>query len=165
MTTNEVPQFSLCEECLKSYQGLRFNEKALLRENIIPLATIFWDDEHPQGLPQPICNSKKCFESISLLIAARSEYWEHAKISPKYSQVWQAAKTLIPEWAGFRRLSLSKEERLKIENCLQNALDWFSALHEASNGKMEFQESESGIIEYSATIDLTDEDEKGNLQA
>jgi len=165
MTANEVPQFFLCKECLKSYQDLHFNEKALLRENTIPLATIFWDDEHPQGLPIPICKNKKCFESISFLIAARSEYWEHGEISLKYATVWDAAKILIPEWAGFRRLNLSAEERVRIQACLQDALDWFTALEQVSNGNVEIRESESGIIEYSATIDLKAEKEKGDLQA
>lgn len=164
MTISEVPQFSLCEECLKSYQNLRFNEEAMLRENLIPFATIFWDDEHPSGIPQPICENKKCSESISLLIAARSEYWEHGEVSPKYAKVWEMAKAIIPAWAGFRRLHPSEEARARIQACFQHALDWFTALEQASNGNLEFRESESGIIEYTAKIDLKAEKEEGDLQ-
>jgi len=165
MTTSNLLEFSLCKQCINDYQNLRFNEKAILRESLIPFATIFWSDEHPSGLPEPICKEKMCFQSISLLIAARSEYWERNEISSKYADVWSTAKILIPSWPGFKRLNPSREERSKIENCFQNALDWFTALSEASNGELDFRETDSGIIEYSAKIDLKSEKEKGNLQS
>jgi len=164
MATSDLPEFFLCEQCLNNYQNLHFKEDAILRENLIPFATIFWDDEHPSGIPRPMCNEKKCFHSVSLLIAARSAYWEHGEIPPEYTNVWNTAKKIIPTWPGFKRLNPSKEERARIELCFQNANDWFTALSEMSNGKMEFRETDHGITEWSATIDLNSENEKDDPQ-
>jgi hypothetical protein len=141
---------------------LRFNEEATLRENIIPFATIYWDDEHPSGIPHPRCGKKQCFQSVSLLIVARCEYWEQHEISAKYANVWETAQKLIPKWPGFRRLNPSEEERARIEVCLQSAENWFTALDEFSNGKIEFRETDSGIAEWSATIDLKSDKQESN---
>ncbi len=143
MTADNILEFSLCEECLNKYRDLRFAKEVTLRENILPFATIFWEDEHPSGIPRPLCDEKRCFHSISLLIAARCEYWEHGYIPSKYANVWNDAKKLIPEWPGFRRLNLSEEEQARAEVCFQSANDWFTALDELSNGKVEFREVDS----------------------
>jgi len=159
MATSQ-PEFVLCEQCLSAYQELRFDENAELQQNVIPYATIMWTDEHPEGIPKPLCESRSCHNSVAYLIAARSEYWDSGAISPRYARVWRAAKDLLPAWPGFRRLEVTNEQRKLLDVCLQNAEAWFEALAEYSRGNVSAREIAPGIFEWSATIDLTGQEEE-----
>ncbi len=154
LTSDTIPTFRLCEQCLRNYQTLQFRETAQPRPNIIPYATLIWPDEHPNNDPVPRCGHQTCQHSIIYLIEARSRYWDDQIVPEHLHDVWDQAQTLIPSWPGFQRLHLSDEQREKIRACMQSAQDFFDVF--ASEGDaVEIQEVAPGIEQLSITIDLT----------
>ena len=81
-----------------------------------------------------------------------------------YENAWNIAKKLFPTWPGFNRLNLSAAERLQIKGCLQNAENWLSALAEASDRKIQLRKSDSGITEWTSSIDLKSDGPKDDIQ-
>jgi hypothetical protein len=51
------------------------------------------------------------------LFALRKRLWQTASAREPVDEVWLQAKELMPNWPGFRRLVLSREEQMALKDC------------------------------------------------
>jgi len=77
---------------------------------------LIWDDERPMGL------SSEAYRTISSLLVARSLLHkgltldDHPINADYCKKVWAAAQQQISDWPGFKRLTLSDEDRKYLED-------------------------------------------------
>jgi hypothetical protein len=124
-------RFKLCDELLGRLRLLQANDDAEVRVNTLPLMSIFWSDEWPGGdLPHVRCH-KKCGESLYRLVAARAEFWRSGNIPADSQALWDQAKELIPNWPGFQRMHITKEQRRLIEKCERQVKELVTAMRKS----------------------------------
>ena len=100
--------FSLCPDCLDKYRSLHFDPSCSYFFNYHPVSSMVWPDEHPEKWTEECC--LKCKVSICNLTTLRTKLWREGKIPDKYQDFWAQAQRMIPNWPGFKRLSLNEEE-------------------------------------------------------
>jgi hypothetical protein len=124
--------FTLCPECLARYGALRFDPTAHYGLCGIPLCSLVWPDEHPgdavvedfDGTHRP------CRDSIIRLAGARSHLWRSGKVPEGLRDLWDTARRLVPDWPGFRRLSLNRAQLESLEACLDELADFLQAVRQ-----------------------------------
>src|SRR5262245_20155972 len=96
--------FILCPKCLAKYGALRFDPTASYSLCGIPLCSLVWPDEHPDGVV--VDNSdgthEQCRASVIRLAGARTQLWRSGSIPKDLHELWDAARRLLPHWPGFR---------------------------------------------------------------
>ena len=45
-------------------------------------------------------------------------------------ELWDAARRLLPDWPGFRRLSLDRDQMESLDACLEELADFMQALQQ-----------------------------------
>lgn len=143
--------FIICDELKAKMRGLRFDENAEYHACLLPLGSISWPDEYPDGRPFIRCH-EECRESLLRLAAARAAYWDTEQIPPEYDHLWEEAREVIPDWPGFKRLYLSEKQRQAVDQCEQQALEFFEAM--TSGAESVAIEEKDGLLRFSATFDL-----------
>lgn len=107
--------FSLCPGCRDRYGALRHDATCIYSLNVMPLCSLIWPDEHPEHWFRVCC--KKCKESICRLAHARTELWHHGEIPADHLDLWDEARAIIPDWPGFKRLTLDEKQRESLRGC------------------------------------------------
>jgi hypothetical protein len=122
--------FVLCPECLAQYRALTHDPICGYMLNSIPLCSLEWSDEHPRDgvIASPDLNHQECRTSLIRLVAARTHLWKTGAVPEEAKELWANAQDLIPHWPGFRRLSLSPEERRSLEACAEELADFLGAM-------------------------------------
>ncbi|HEX7878952.1 MAG TPA: GNAT family N-acetyltransferase [Candidatus Eisenbacteria bacterium] len=105
-----VPVFRLSSEWLERYRALRFDPEAERHMSVIPYETLIWTDEHPGGEGDVPELDETSHATIFRLITTRSTFWSSGDVPLICRQFWEDAKATLPDWPGFRRLSVSKDE-------------------------------------------------------
>lgn len=98
--------FHLPPDVLARYRALRFDPAAERRHLLDPFGTLYWTDEHPDGVPD---FRAEC-GSILALCSIRSTLWDTREIAEEDRDFWLQALQAIPDWPGFQRLALSRED-------------------------------------------------------
>jgi hypothetical protein len=78
--------------------------------SIIPLGSIYWDDEMP-GYLDLMKLSEGEQNLIWQLFAIRFRIWDDERLQPEDRSLWEYAGSEAPDWALFRRLTLSADDR------------------------------------------------------
>ena len=105
-------QFTLCAECQAKYEALRFDPASDCVMDLMPLGSLRWLDEHPEGgvVSDDGGEHKQCRISIIWLACARTQLWRTDSVPVELRGLWDEARRALPEWPGFRRLSLDAEQ-------------------------------------------------------
>ncbi len=151
--------FIISDDLLEQYQQLVFDENAQMHCCYIPLASAFWEDEHPGGHLSSEAD-KVSQRSIYRLIEARRSFWDKHEISRELERLWLEAKSLIPEWPGFRRMELSEAERKYIDQCEATSEEFWAAFIGGAD-EVEVIDHEDGTVQWSATFNLEEEKKPG----
>jgi hypothetical protein len=64
------------------------------------------------------------------LVGARTELWRSGSISKNLCELWDAARRLLPDWPGFRRLSLDREQMKSLDACFEELTGFMQALQQ-----------------------------------
>ncbi len=114
-------QFMLCPECQAKYGSLRFDPAADCSLNIMPLCSLIWSDEHPDGkiVSDSDGSHKQCCASIVRLAWARTQLWRTGSVPEESRELWNEARRLLPRWPGFRRLSLDRKQLESLDACAE----------------------------------------------
>ena len=104
-------------------------------------------------MPQMHNTPREDEEQIYLLFMIRSKIWDELQLSVNEMQLWEQARSKAPEWAIFKRLKLSSEEREvrhQIEHDCNEVLDdlFMSADY------VTLTKDENGVQRRTATIRL-----------
>ena len=120
--------FTLCAECLAKYRALTYDPNARHSPCLIPFDCIVWSDEHPPAGTTVFYGHEACRHSLIRLISARKSLWRTGQISDGLGQVWREAQEIMPDWPGFRRLTLSAEELQALDFCEAETADMMGQL-------------------------------------
>jgi hypothetical protein len=123
--------FLLCPECLDRYGALRFDPTASYSLCSIPLCSLVWPDEHPDGMVvDGYGKHQQCRYSVMRLAGARTQLWRSGSVPEDLRELWDAAHRLLPHWPGFRRLSLDRKQMESLDACLEEFLGFGQALQQ-----------------------------------
>jgi hypothetical protein len=147
----------LSEQTLTHLSSLTYRPDAKRQVCILPLGSIYWDDELPHmgkfaAFPELDRNE------ILRVFALRLKFWDRQVLSDEDRQFWESIRSLAPNWAIFRRLELSDTDRLEREEieraCAKEFEEFLASADEVSVG-----EPMNGMQSFSATFKLNkDED-------
>lgn len=145
-------QFELCDECKTKYQALRLYPSATYGLCIMPLCSLIWDDEHPDGvLPSTILGDHHfCRASMIRLCSARTYLWRHNVIPEESLELWKGAQHIMPQWPGFSRLSLNEKEVRSLDACSEELDDLMGVIRE-DFPNITNHDAGGGLSEFSAT--------------
>ena len=146
--------FRISPSVAEEYRKLIHKPDARREWSIIPLSTVVWEDEHPGGrctLPRMDEESRI---SIIQLVGARTALWLNGQVPSELQQLWEQAMAALPEWPGFRRLSLTDEDRAAVR-LFQAELDAFEQEFLADADEVSRSIDEQGITRIEARFDLT----------
>jgi hypothetical protein len=146
---NELPS-----ACVRVLRKLRLQPDAKRRVSIIPLGSIYWDDEVPESRHIGQLTHEEQ-TAIWTVFALRFKFWDGEQLTPEESAFWESARTQVPDWPLFSRLVLSPDDRqarLEAEDMVQEELQsMFGAF-----GEVEVREN-GLFVEWSITRDPTED--------
>ena len=111
------------EDTVKIIKGLKFDPAAKIIYCALPLGSIYWSDELPATTFFGFKNRDG--NLILKLFGIRIKYWVAEAVSGEEEALWDSAKKQVPEWAFFRRLELTPEQRSAHENAQNDLLSFF----------------------------------------
>ena len=125
-----VFRFALCPECQTKYAALRFDPAAVYSLNIMPLNSLIWADEHPDANFVIWCDDshEHCRTFIIRLVWARTQLWRTGSVPEESHELWEDARRLLPDWPGFRRLSLDRKQMASLDSCVDEMDDFMDAV-------------------------------------
>jgi hypothetical protein len=90
----------LSEETLTHFSTLTYRPDAKRQVCILPLGSVYWDDELPQmgkfaAFPEPDRNE------ILRVFALRLKLWDRQVLSDEDRQFWESVRSAAPNWAIF----------------------------------------------------------------
>ena len=97
-------------ETLACLSTLTYRSDAKRQVCILPLGTIYWDDELPEigkfaAFREPDRNE------VLRAFAIRLRLWDHQSLADDDREFWDRLRSAAPQWAIFRRLELSEEDQ------------------------------------------------------
>ena len=117
-------KFAFCPECLAPYRALVYDPQAGYAPNLIPFGCIIWSDEHrPMSNCETLIMHQECRHALIVLTSARKLLWRTGQIPREYQQLWLEAQTLMPNWPGFRRLTLTAQQLRDLDACEEETGD------------------------------------------
>jgi hypothetical protein len=124
--------FVLCPQCLARYGALRFDPTASYSLCGIPLCSLVWPDEHPDDTVVDDCDGthRQCRASVLRLAGARTHPWRSGSIPEDLRELWDAAHRLLPDWPGFRRLSLDRAQMESLDACVEELAGFMRAVQQ-----------------------------------
>jgi hypothetical protein len=133
---------------------LTYRADARRQVSILPLGSIFWDDEMPP-MHEFIRIPEADREQVLRIFALRIKIWDDAILSEDDQRFWDSVRSATPDWAIYKRLKLSshdQREREEAEQACAKELEEFLADADEVN----LGEAKNGIQSFSATFHLTD---------
>lgn len=96
------------ERMVAVLSALRYHPDAEWAVNILPFGSIYWKDEMPA--------LADLFNEHDMLIVMkmfgiRLRLWDGEVLDAQERQLWDSVKDQVPDWALFKRLSLSEEQK------------------------------------------------------
>ena len=142
----------LTEATVALLNGLRFRPDAKRMVSLIPLGSIYWEDEMPSfleiaKLPEDERNT------IWALFGIRYKILDNKELGAGDEAFWNAAQAEAPDWALFHRLTLSTNDRKAREEAERDVQMEFEAFF-AGADKVALTDKPHGVREFSATFDL-----------
>lgn len=130
-----IYHFELCPECLANYSSLRPKVDASYVLNVMPLCSLVWPDEHPNGNIVSGPGHEICRASIIRLAGARTDLWRSGMIPAELQTLWDEARRVMPEWPGFLRLSLDAHQIDSLAGCAEELDDVMGAMRTEHNAR------------------------------
>jgi hypothetical protein len=125
-----MSSFYLCRDCHAKYASLRYDPACIYSLNVMPLGSLIWPDEHPEKSFRNCCT--QCLDSIRRLSHVRNQLWRDNRIAAEYRDFWEQAQLTIPNWPGFKRLSLDREQVAALAACAKELDDFMQAAGKGS---------------------------------
>lgn len=117
--------FHLSPSVLARYQALRLDSNAKQGHLIVPLGTLFWSDEHPNGFPETDPASEPTMVRLMLI---RTKLWRTGVVSAEDLGFWLDAQKALPQWPGFERLELDEKLLARLLQAEEEADSFFVSL-------------------------------------
>lgn len=100
--------------------SLQFREDAE-RKTCDVIGSIHWEDEMPNPADlQKVSDRDR--GTMYILFWIRNQLWDAQPLNPSQQQWWDEARSDVPDWALFRRLKLSADDRAAKEEIYRQIL-------------------------------------------
>jgi hypothetical protein len=116
----------LSGKAVATITALPYREDAEWQVNILPFGSIYWVDEMP-----PLTDLFEKPEDMLLvnsMFGLRIKLWDGEALDALEQQRWDAVKAQVPEWALFKRLTLSKQQTLARQEAERQVEQEFQSL-------------------------------------
>ena len=100
----------LSEKAAAIIAALRYQPDAEWQVNILPFGSIFWVDEMPSVAD--IFDKPEDMVVINSMCGFRMKLWDGEVLDAQQQQQWDAVRAQVPNWALFKRLTLSEQQKL-----------------------------------------------------
>jgi hypothetical protein len=117
------------EDTARRIDALRFDPQASTISCWLPLGSIYFSDEVPDGM---VPGRAGDFIEVMRVLGIRVNLWNGLTLSEEDRAVWEEARRRFPEWPVFKRLELIPEQRKAHETVLEEIEGMFGCLDEAS---------------------------------
>jgi len=107
----------LSEKAAVALEALKYRSDADWEVNILPFGSIYWSDEMPAIAEIAVLPDDT--STIFAMFGMRLTLWDGEALSARDQELWDAVQRRVPNWALFRRLSLSNEQRFAREKAEQ----------------------------------------------
>ncbi len=124
----------LSERMVVILSALRYRPDAEWGVNILPFGSVYWKDEMPEMRDMLDIQD---MTTVQRMFGIRLQLWDNEVLNAEDRQLWDAVKCQVPDWALFKRLSLSDEQRAareKAEQQVQQEFESLSADHDEAQG-------------------------------
>jgi len=141
------------DDAARKIRSLTFDPQAEWLVSFLPLGSIFWRDELPKL--QFLAFAEGADRDLMLrLFSIRIQYWNTNTMTADDQLIWREAQQQFPNWAFFRRLNLTAEERQAHEEAQRSSEEmWIELLSAADEGTVI---EKDGLASYSLTFKVDD---------
>ncbi|HXB72086.1 MAG TPA: hypothetical protein VNY05_27870 [Candidatus Acidoferrales bacterium] len=143
----------LTEAIIARLRKLPARDDARRMVSVIPLGSIYWDDEMPDYLDLAKLSEDER-NAMWRLFGIRFKIWDGEVLSTDDQAFWDAARKDVPTWALFHRLALSADDRDACKQAEGDIEKEFEAFFGDAD-QVELTDKGQGLKEFSATFDLT----------
>jgi len=106
--------------------ALPFRPDAEWEVNILPFGSIYWMDEMPAI--GDLFDKADDMVIIFKMFGIRIKLWDGMVLNIQDRQLWDAIRHQVPDWALFKRLSLSQEQQAARERAERQVEQEFESL-------------------------------------
>jgi hypothetical protein len=133
--------------------ALTYRPAAERRTCYFPASGIYWEDEIPD-LQELMKLPEDGLLQILRLFPIRYGIWEGAPLTEDEQQLWNAARSQLPDCPLFQRVELSPDDQLAQDAAVRTGTEITKAVF-ADADQLRVVEKCPGVQEISATFDLT----------
>jgi hypothetical protein len=94
--------------------------------NILPFGSIFWKDEMPAIVD--LVDRPDDMVIIHQMFGMRLKIWDGEALTAQEKELWDAVERQVPNWALFKRLILSAEQKLARQQAERQVEQEFESL-------------------------------------
>lgn len=124
----------LSERMVALLSALPYRPDAEWEVNILPFGSVYWKDEMPEMRDML---DMQDMTTVLRMFGIRLQLWDNEVLNAEDRQLWDAVERQVPDWALFKRLSLSHEQRVareKAEQQVQREFESLGADHDEAQG-------------------------------
>lgn len=119
---------NLSEKAVAMLTALQYQPRAGWGVNVLPVGSIFWLDEMP-SMVELFENPDDKF-LIHSMFALRLKLWDGQALNADDKRLWDSVKAQVPNWAFFKRLCLTNEQKQAREQAEMQVEHAFDVLSE-----------------------------------
>lgn len=145
------------DDAARKIHALTFDPQAERLISFLPLGSIFWRDELPQL--QFLAFAEGADRDLMLrLFSIRIQYWNTNTMTSENQLIWREAQQRFPDWAFFRRLNLTVEDKQAHEEAQRSSEEIWIELFSAADESTVIEKD--GLTSYSLTFNVDGDYEK-----
>lgn len=115
----------LSERMVAVLSALPYRPDSEWQVNILPFGSVYWKDEMPEM--RDMLDTQD-MTTVLRMFGIRLQLWDDEALNAEDRQLWDAVRRQVPDWALFKRLSLSDEQRAARERAEQQVQREFESL-------------------------------------
>jgi len=100
---------NLSQKAVLILSAMHYDPNAGWGFNVTEFGSIFWHDELPD--PFALCQNRDDISLIYSMFALRLNIWDGHALTAEDQRLWDSVKAQVPDWALFKRLLLTKQQK------------------------------------------------------
>jgi hypothetical protein len=122
----------LSEKIVAVLAALPYQPDAEWAVNFLPFGSVYWKDEMPAIAD--LFDRPEDMGIVHAMFGMRLRIWDGEALDNRDQELWDDVKRQVPEWALFKRLSLTDEQRLAREKAERQVEQEFESLGSKHDG-------------------------------
>lgn len=122
----------LSETIVRVLAAMPYQPDAEWEVNILPFGSVFWKDEMPAI--RDLFDRPEDMGIIHAMFGLRLQIWDGETLNSQDQQLWDAVRRQVPQWALFKRLRLTEEQKFAREKAERQVEQEFESIGREHNG-------------------------------